>query len=155
METRDKNIFRPPRRLQILYSMRDKSCYCANYEDYGHITNDCKSLYEQIMFTIKKGGLTQYLKKSCKNTPIANPSSFAPQAKGKEVVHTPTSAEQNLRMVLMIVGSAKLSKAKKQKSKQERRIEERAKCLHALGHTINFMSALDKFYPTTPIVFME
>lgn len=42
--------------------MRDKSSYCAHYEELGHVTNDCNSLYGHIMFTIRRGGLIQYLK---------------------------------------------------------------------------------------------
>ena len=44
-------------------SMRDKSRYCAHHEDFGHLTNDCRNLYGQVMHTIRKGGLQQYVKK--------------------------------------------------------------------------------------------
>ena len=57
MENKDKNIFRPPARMMIPESMRDKNHYCAHHEDFGHLTNDCKNLYRHIMFTIKKEGL--------------------------------------------------------------------------------------------------
>ena len=35
-------------------NMRDKNLYCAHHEDFGHLMNDCKDLYKQIMFIIKK-----------------------------------------------------------------------------------------------------
>ena len=63
MENRDKNIFLPPAKIMIPKNMRDKSRYCAYHEDFGHLTNDCRNLYGQIMFTIKRGGLQQYMKK--------------------------------------------------------------------------------------------
>ena len=57
MENRDKNIFGPPTKIMVLENIRDKSHYYAHHEDFGHLTNDCRNLYGQIMFTIKKGGL--------------------------------------------------------------------------------------------------
>ena len=49
--------------MKVLESMKDRIQYCAHHEDFGHLTNDCRNLYEQIMHTIKKGELQQYLKK--------------------------------------------------------------------------------------------
>ena len=63
MENKDKNIFCPPAKMIITESMRDKSCYCVDHEDFGHLTNDCRNLYGKVMFTIKRGGLQQYVKK--------------------------------------------------------------------------------------------
>ena len=63
MENKDKNSFRPPAKMMIPESMRDKSCYCVHHEDFGHLINDCRNLYGQVMFTIKRGGLQQYVKK--------------------------------------------------------------------------------------------
>ena len=63
MENKDKNVFRPPVRMKVSESMKDRSRYCAHHEDFGHLKNDCKNLYGQIMHTIKKGGLQQYLKR--------------------------------------------------------------------------------------------
>ena len=57
MENKDKNIFRRPAKMMIPESMRDKSRYCAHHEDFGHLTNDYRNLYGQVMHTIKKRGL--------------------------------------------------------------------------------------------------
>ena len=57
MENRDKSIFCPSTKIMIPENMRDKSRYCAHHEDFGHLTNDCRNLYGQIMFTIIRGGL--------------------------------------------------------------------------------------------------
>ena len=40
LENKDKSIFRPPAKMMIPESMQDKSRYCANHEDFGHLTND-------------------------------------------------------------------------------------------------------------------
>ena len=63
MENKDKNIFCPLAKMMIPESMCDKSRYCAHHEDFGHLTNNCKKLYGQVMFTIKRRGLQQYVKK--------------------------------------------------------------------------------------------
>ena len=44
-------------------NMMDKNCYYAHHEDFGHLTNDCRNLYEQVMCTTKKVGLQPYMKK--------------------------------------------------------------------------------------------
>ena len=63
MENKNKNVFRPPLKMRIPESMRNKSLYCAHHEDFGHLTNECRNLYGQVMHTIRKGGLLQYAKK--------------------------------------------------------------------------------------------
>ena len=57
MENMNKNIFCRRAKIMILENMRDKSRYCARHEDFGHLMNDCRNLYGQIMFTINRGGL--------------------------------------------------------------------------------------------------
>ena len=57
MENRDKNISHLPPKIMIPENIRDKSRYCAHHEDFGHLMNDCRNMYGQIMFTIKRGGL--------------------------------------------------------------------------------------------------
>ena len=64
------------------------------------------------------------------------------------------SAKQHLRMVPMIAGPALISEEKKKK-KQNKRMEQRIKRLRSLGHTINYVSAHEEFYPAAPIVFTE
>ena len=49
IENRDKNIFHSPAKMKIPESN------CAHHEDFGHLTNDCRNLYGQIMHIIKKG----------------------------------------------------------------------------------------------------
>ena len=57
MENRDKNICCLRAKIMIPENMRDKSRYYAYHKDFGHLTNDCRNLYRQIMFTIKRGRL--------------------------------------------------------------------------------------------------
>lgn len=71
--------------MLIPKSIRDKSCYYACHEDFGHTKNDCKSLHGKIIFTIKKGGLTQYVKIATTTPKEANPFSSRASKKGKRV----------------------------------------------------------------------
>ena len=149
MENRDKNIFRPPAKIMIPDNMRDKSRYSAHHEDFGHLMNDYRNLYGQIMFTIKKGGLQQYVKKDGGTPRMAEQPGPNAMQKGKVVV------EQQLRMVLMIVGPAIANAEEEKKSRQEKRTEERVKLLRAWGHLVNYVSAQEEFYPAAPIAFTE
>ncbi|XP_059639186.1 uncharacterized protein LOC132281503 [Cornus florida] len=40
---------------------RDQSKHCAFHSDFGHLTNDCRSLRRQVEALIAKGELTEYL----------------------------------------------------------------------------------------------
>ena len=62
MENRNKNIFCPPARMKVPESIKDRSRYCVHHEDFGHLINDCRNLYGQIMYTIKKGGTAAIFK---------------------------------------------------------------------------------------------
>ena len=63
--------------------------------------------------------------------------------------------EQQLLMVPMIAGPALLSEEEENKNKQKKRMEERVKRLRSLGHSVNYVSAQEEFYPATPIAFIE
>ena len=58
-------------------------------------------------------------------------------------------------MVPMIAGPAIVSAEEEKKTRQEKRMAERVKRLRALGHTINYVSTQEKFYPAAPIAFTE
>ena len=59
------------------------------------------------------------------------------------------------RALSLITGPAMVSAEEEKKSIQEKRIDERVKCLRALGHTINYVSTQEKFYPDAPVAFTE
>ena len=85
MENREKNIFRPLAKIMVPENMRDKSHYCAHHEDFGHLTNDCRNLYGQVMFTIKSGGLQQYVKKVNGTPRMVKQSGPSAVQKGKAI----------------------------------------------------------------------
>ena len=58
-------------------------------------------------------------------------------------------------MVLMIAGPALVNEEEENKNKQKKRMEERVKILRSLGHSVNYVSAQEEFYPTAPIAFIE
>ena len=80
------------------------------------------------MFTIKREGLQQYVKK-VNGTPrmVEQPGPSAVQ-KGKAIADQRTLvAEQQLRIVSMIAGPALVSEEEEKKSRQKKIIEERVK----------------------------
>ena len=83
MENKDKNIFRPPPKMLVPESIRDKSRYCARHEDFGHLTKDCRNLYGQVMHTIRKRGLQQYVKKVNRTPKMAEQPGPSTVQKGK------------------------------------------------------------------------
>ena len=55
----------------------------------------------------------------------------------------------------MIASPAMVSTEEEKKNRQEKRADERVKCLRALGHTVNYVSTQEEFYPTAPMAFTE
>ena len=128
MENKDKNIFRPSPKMQIPESMRDKCRYCAHHEDFGHLTNDCRNLYEQVIHIIRKRGLQQYVKKVNETPKMAEQPGPSAVQKGKGATAQKTPAtEQHLWMVPMIARPALANEEEEKKSKQSKIIEQRVK----------------------------
>ena len=78
------------------------------------------------------------------------------EQKNKDVAEQRAAgAEQHLRMVPMIAGPALITEKEGKKKKQNKKMEQRVKRLRSLGHTVNYVSAQEEFYPAAPIVFTE
>ena len=58
-------------------------------------------------------------------------------------------------MVLTITVPIIVNAKEDEKSKLEKRTEERVKRLRALGHSMNYVSGQDEFHPVVPIAFTE
>ncbi|XP_059639529.1 uncharacterized protein LOC132281887 [Cornus florida] len=57
----NKTKFTIPQPIKQPLEQRDKSKHCAHHRDYGHSTNDCRSLRRQVENMIARGELTDYL----------------------------------------------------------------------------------------------
>ena len=55
----------------------------------------------------------------------------------------------------MIAGPALVSEEEEKKNKQKKRMEERVRRLRSLGHSVNYVSTQEEFYPAAPIAFKE
>ena len=62
-EIRDEPSVKWPRPLHLSPNMHDKRKYFRFHKDYGHYTEDCRDLKEQIEELIRRGKLQQYVKK--------------------------------------------------------------------------------------------
>ncbi|XP_059629558.1 uncharacterized protein LOC132272419 [Cornus florida] len=60
-ETKARNIFQIPPPIRQPIEQRDQSKHCAFHSNFGHLTNDCRSLRRQVEALIAKGELTDYL----------------------------------------------------------------------------------------------
>ena len=95
MENKDKNIFRPLARMKVPESVNNRSRYYAHHEDFGHLTNDYKNLYGQIMYTIKKEGLQQYLKRDNGTPRMIEQPGHSNMQKGKAIAEQCTPVAEN------------------------------------------------------------
>ncbi|KAM2185676.1 hypothetical protein ACFX1Q_030653 [Malus domestica] len=69
-ENKGKRIFRAPAPIRTPLKKRDRNKMCAHHNDFGHATNDCRSLRNQVEAMLKNGMLSQYRVESrdkCKN----------------------------------------------------------------------------------------
>ncbi|XP_059635540.1 uncharacterized protein LOC132277713 [Cornus florida] len=60
-ETKGRNIFQIPPPIRQPMEQRHQSKHCAFHSDFGHLTNDCRSLRRQVEALITKGELADYL----------------------------------------------------------------------------------------------
>ncbi|XP_059635889.1 uncharacterized protein LOC132278079 [Cornus florida] len=58
----NKMKFTTPQPIKQPLEQRDKSKHCAYHRDYGHSTNDCRSLRRQVESMIARGELANYLR---------------------------------------------------------------------------------------------
>ncbi|XP_059669587.1 uncharacterized protein LOC132314783 [Cornus florida] len=58
---KNKIKFTTPQPMKQPLEQRDKNKYCAYHRDYGHSTNDCRSLRRQVENMIARGELADHL----------------------------------------------------------------------------------------------
>ncbi|XP_070682894.1 uncharacterized protein [Malus domestica] len=59
-ENKGKGIFRAQIPIRTPLEKQDRNKMCAHHNDFGHTTNDCQSLRNQVEAILKKGMLSQY-----------------------------------------------------------------------------------------------
>nr|XP_009412846.1 PREDICTED: uncharacterized protein LOC103994237 [Musa acuminata subsp. malaccensis] len=67
LQIREKGLLRPPNPVKATH--KDRSKYCRFHRDYGHDTEDCRDLQNQIEELIRRGYLGRYLKEPREATP--------------------------------------------------------------------------------------
>ena len=63
MQIKDEHYLKWPRPFHSSPHICDKNKYCRFHKDYGHYTEDCRDLKEQMEELIRKGKLQKYVKK--------------------------------------------------------------------------------------------
>ena len=54
-ENKGKGIFRAPAPIRTPLEKQDRNKMCAHHNDFGHATNDCRSLRNQVEAMLKEG----------------------------------------------------------------------------------------------------
>ena len=89
-----------PHKMLTSPDQRDKTKYCDFHEDYGHRTEDCISLRIQIAELLKRGYLTDLLKKPDKKHPD-NPQPGPPKQ--------PQTSQSGVKTINFIAGGSDIS----------------------------------------------
>ena len=63
MEVKDRGYFSEPPKIQTPIERRDKRKYYRFHRDYGHNTNECQTLKDEIETLIRRGYLSRYMAK--------------------------------------------------------------------------------------------
>jgi len=63
MQIKDDHSLKWPKLLNCSPNSRNKKKYCHFQRDYGHYTDECRDLKEQIEELIQKGKLRKFMKK--------------------------------------------------------------------------------------------
>ena len=61
MEVKDQGYFSKPLKIRTPMEQRDKRKYCRFYRDYGHNTDECRTLKDEIKALICRGYLSFYM----------------------------------------------------------------------------------------------
>ena len=66
LQIQDDPEIKWPRKLRSNLMKRSKDLYCRFHRDYGHITEDCYALKEQIEALIRQGKLRKFVRRETK-----------------------------------------------------------------------------------------
>ena len=80
MEVNDQEYFSEPPKIWIPIEWRDKRKYCHFHRDYGHNTDECQTLKNEIEPLIHRENLSHYVtKKADQPTPVEEKAIKEPQ----------------------------------------------------------------------------
>ncbi|RWV76913.1 hypothetical protein GW17_00062337 [Ensete ventricosum] len=97
LQIRDKGLLRTPNPIRAKIGGRDKRRYCRFHRDYGHNTEECNDLRNQIEDLIRQGHLHQFIRdrRASKERPH---SSSARKAYARSVVEKRSRRSQDLEI---------------------------------------------------------
>ena len=80
MEVKDRRYFPEPPKIWTPIERRDKRKYYRLHKDYGHNTDECQTLKDEIEMLIRRGHLSCYVaKKVDQSKPVEKKAVEQPQ----------------------------------------------------------------------------
>ncbi|XP_062085932.1 uncharacterized protein LOC133792037 [Humulus lupulus] len=156
-ENKDRPILWEPYKITTPPERRDKNRFCIFHKVHGHTISECHNLHNQIQALMRNRRLAQYIKGSDR-TGIPQPNiapTPAPTITPTSTNVASSSSQEPLKQVPMIHGTMEPTLEQDEKTKYQRKMEEIVKRYRLLGHTVNFVNAEERCYPTAPITFTE
>ncbi|RRT67086.1 hypothetical protein B296_00003997 [Ensete ventricosum] len=65
LQIREKGLLKTPNSMRTRAEEHDRGCYYRFHRDYGHNTEECYDLKNQIEDLIRRGHLDRFVRKSC------------------------------------------------------------------------------------------
>ncbi|CAL2271067.1 unnamed protein product [Prunus armeniaca] len=133
-ENKGKGIFRTPPAIRESPEKRDRNKMCAYHNDFGHNTDECRSLWYQVEAMLRKGMLSQYR---------AEPKNKASEEGGSKTM-TGNIANEELLEINTIHGQLNLVEGKEARSRFEKRRAEKVRRINEITSTSESAKALEK-----------
>ncbi|XP_021803037.1 uncharacterized protein LOC110747146 [Prunus avium] len=133
-ENKGKGIFRTPPVIHESPEKRDRNKMCAHHNDFGHITDECRSLRYQVEAMLRKGMLSQYR---------AEPENMASEEGGSKTM-TENIANEELLEINTIHGRSNPVEGKEAQSRFGKRQAEKVRCINGIASASESAKALEK-----------
>ncbi|KAM2080624.1 hypothetical protein ACFX1T_034374 [Malus domestica] len=135
-ENKGKGIFRAAAPIRTSLEKRDRNKMCAHHNDFGHTTNDCRSLRNQVEAMLKKGMLSQYRIES--RDEHKNDG-------GLQTVTGNIRADERLLDINVIHGGPQPHEGREARYRSQRREAEKSRRVHNITSAPEASKALDNF----------
>ncbi|CAB4286862.1 unnamed protein product [Prunus armeniaca] len=133
-KNKGKGIFRTPPAIRESPNKQDRNKMCTHHNDFGHTTDEYRSLRYKVEAMLRKGMLTQYR---------AEPESRASEEGGSKTM-TGNIANEELLEINTIHGRPNPVEGKEARSRYEKRRAEKVRRINGIASASESAKALEK-----------